>query len=256
MELTSEFRTLDFEQTLKDSFVIGFRNAASIVGCVFLWLITIWIPYINIGTTIALSMLPIELAKGSIISPLSIFDAKYRKYMGEYLITASLMTLPFFAIFFYVFATSIRFIQVFGMATGHSEFLMSFLEDPTAILATSGTVLLWVVLGFITVVVPMIVLNLSWSLAYYFLFDKNLNPIQSIKASNDATYGSKWMIFFVGLLMGIILVSVALIIMGICMAIGIQAVTVIVMSVLIAFLFSFAISMNASIWSQLKDNVA
>ena len=48
-----EMKKLDFAETLKDSIEIGAKNAPSIVVAVILWLVTIWIPYINIGTTIA-----------------------------------------------------------------------------------------------------------------------------------------------------------------------------------------------------------
>ncbi len=74
---------LSFELTLKDAVTTGLKNLPSILGCVVLWLLTIWIPYINVGTTIALGALPIELSKGNVINPTSIFDAKYRRYMGE-----------------------------------------------------------------------------------------------------------------------------------------------------------------------------
>ena len=63
-------KKLDFAETLKDSIAIGVKNAPSVVVAVALWLVTIWIPYINIGTTIAISLLPVELAKGSVINPL------------------------------------------------------------------------------------------------------------------------------------------------------------------------------------------
>ena len=63
-----EMKKLDFAETLKDSIAIGVKNAPSVVVAVALWLVTIWIPYINIGTTIAISLLPVELAKGSVIT--------------------------------------------------------------------------------------------------------------------------------------------------------------------------------------------
>ena len=48
-----EMKKLDFSETLKDSIAIGVKNAPSVVVAVALWLVTIWIPYLNIGTTIA-----------------------------------------------------------------------------------------------------------------------------------------------------------------------------------------------------------
>ncbi len=88
------------------------------------------------------------------INPLGIFDSKYRRYMGEYLITMGLMVIPIY-------------------------------------------------IAFIFMIIPGIVLSLAWSLAYYFLIEKGKNPIEALKASNDATYGSKWTMFAVALVFGI-----------------------------------------------------
>lgn len=82
---------LSFETTFKDSISIAMGNLVSILGCVVLWMITIWVPYINIGTTIAIALLPAELAKGNKVSPTSIFDAKYRDMMGDYFLIAGLV---------------------------------------------------------------------------------------------------------------------------------------------------------------------
>ena len=46
-----EVKKLDFGETLKDSVAIGVKNAPSVIAAVALWLITIWIPYLNVGTT-------------------------------------------------------------------------------------------------------------------------------------------------------------------------------------------------------------
>lgn len=70
----------------KDAWSIGIRNVFPLLGTVILYLLTIWIPYINIGTTIAMSSIPLELSKGHTISPVFIFKAKYRRYMGEFLV--------------------------------------------------------------------------------------------------------------------------------------------------------------------------
>ena len=72
------------------------------LGATVLWLLTIWIPYLNVGTTIAMNTIPIELSKGKVISPLFIFDGKYRKYMGEYFTLIGLMYLAIIpALFFH-----------------------------------------------------------------------------------------------------------------------------------------------------------
>ena len=201
-----EMKKLDFAETLKDSIEIGVKNAPSIVVAVILWLVTIWIPYINIGTTIAIKLLPVELAKGNVINPLSIFDSKYRRYMGEFLITWGLMLIPIY-------------------------------------------------IAALFLVVPGIVLSLSWTLSFYFLLDKGKNPIEAIKASNDATYGSKWTMFFVILVFSIIMGIVYGIFLFVCGAIDVAFITFVVMFILLVLAASIAMAIDASFWKQLKDNV-
>ena len=201
-----EMKKLDFAETLKDSIEIGVKNAPSIVVAVILWLVTIWIPFINIGTTIAIKLLPVELAKGNVINPLSIFDSKYRRYMGEFLITWGLMLIPIY-------------------------------------------------IATLFLVVPGIVLSLSWTLSFYFLLDKGKNPIEAIKASNDATYGSKWTMFFVILVFSIIMGIVYGIFLFVCEAIDVAFITFVVMFILLVLAASIAMAIDASFWKQLKDNV-
>ena len=201
-----EMKKLDFAETLKDSIEIGVKNAPSIVVAVILWLVTIWIPYITLGTTIAIKLLPVELAKGNVINPLSIFDSKYRRYMGEFLITWGLMLIPIY-------------------------------------------------IATLFLVVPGIVLSLSWTLSFYFLLDKGKNPIEAIKASNDATYGSKWTMFFVILVFSIIMGIVYGIFLFVCEAIDVAFITFVVMFILLVLAASIAMAIDASFWKQLKDNV-
>ena len=81
---------------LSEGIAIGIKNLASLIVASLLWLVTILIPYLNVGTTIAMSTIPIELSKGKVISPLFIFDAKYRKYMGEYFTLKGMMWMAIF----------------------------------------------------------------------------------------------------------------------------------------------------------------
>jgi len=66
---------------------IGLANFLSLILAYILWLITFWIPYLNVGTTIAIYNLVPAMAKGKVISPTEIFKAKYRKNMGEFFLT-------------------------------------------------------------------------------------------------------------------------------------------------------------------------
>ncbi|WP_295935309.1 hypothetical protein [uncultured Alistipes sp.] len=202
-----EFKKLDFSETLKDAIAIGVKNAPSLVAAIFLWLITIWIPYLNVGTTIAIQLLPVELAKGNVINPLSIFDAKYRRYMGQFFILAALQSVA-------------------------------------------------VMIAFMFMYIPGIVLSLSWSLSFYYLLDRGKNPLEALKASNDATYGSKWIMFFVALVFGICMGIVFGVFSAICAAIGVGFITFVVMFVLVVLAASIGVGISASYWKQMKDNVA
>ena len=63
-------KKLDFKELLTNTLTIGLKNFPSLLGCIVLWVLTIWIPYINVGTTIAIFKLRAALRKGKFISPL------------------------------------------------------------------------------------------------------------------------------------------------------------------------------------------
>ena len=85
-------RKLNIMATIQDGVKIGLVNYLSLILTVVLYVLTIWIPYLNVGTTIAMCSLPAELAKGNMLNPLFIFDGKYRRNMGEFFILYALMS--------------------------------------------------------------------------------------------------------------------------------------------------------------------
>ena len=82
--------------TFSDGFSTSFRLAMnqfwSVLGACLLWLITVWIPYINVGTTIGLIRLQIKLGRGEQIDAGEIFDAENRAAMGKIFLLWSFMT--------------------------------------------------------------------------------------------------------------------------------------------------------------------
>lgn len=112
-----------------------------------LWLVTVWIPYVNVGTTIALATLPVKLSKGEMISPMFIFDSEYRHCMGEYFI---LQAVIFSAVY----------------------------------------------ISILFMIVPAIVLSLSWMLAVYLLVGKGMNWALCLSESNRLMMGYKLKVFF------------------------------------------------------------
>jgi len=145
-------KKLVFGDVLSNAFSIGLKNFLSLIGCIILWLVTIWIPYINVGTTIAIITIPAALSKGNVISPLEIFNKKYFKYMGEFFLVSGL-----------------KYIILLPA--------MMFL------------------------IIPAVVLSIAYSLATLLVVDKGKGASEALKLSNQATYGNKWIIFLVQLVL-------------------------------------------------------
>lgn len=148
-------RKITVGNVIQEGVGIGFKNIGSLLVAVLLWFITFWIPYLNVGTTIALSTIPIELSKGKVVSPTFIFDSKYRRYMGEYFNLLGLMFLSILPAFFFM-------------------------------------------------IIPAYVIAIGWSLAVFIMLDKGISPSEALVQSNKATYGYKWTIFFIYLIIGVV----------------------------------------------------
>lgn len=77
---------LTIESILKESVAIGLKNAPALIVNAILWAITIWIPYLNVGTTIAITNMAAKMSKGQVLEMTEVFKPEYRKFMGEYFI--------------------------------------------------------------------------------------------------------------------------------------------------------------------------
>ena len=78
--------------TIKEGIAIGAKNIGPILVNVLLWALTVWIPYLNVGTTIGLMIgIVTKASRGEVIPMTEIFDPKYRKYIGEYFLTSGLV---------------------------------------------------------------------------------------------------------------------------------------------------------------------
>ena len=141
-------------EVLKEGLNVGIKNAPSLIVATLLWILTIWIPYINVGTTIAMCSIPVSLSKGEVLSPTFIFDAKFRKKMGDFFILEGLMNM------------AVLFAMVF-------------------------------------LIIPAYVLSYAWSQAIYLLLDKEITSTEALTMSNKLTYGYKWKLFGIDLLISI-----------------------------------------------------
>ena len=105
---------------ITNSIQLGLKNIAPIVGAVVLWLLTIWVPYLNVGTTIAMVGMVVALSKGNIISPFEIFDAKYRKNMGEFFLLIAFLWMGITAGYLFIIIPGI----VISIAWGQAIYLL------------------------------------------------------------------------------------------------------------------------------------
>ncbi len=83
----SSCATLSITQAFNDGFAMGVKNMFSYAGAFFLYILTIWIPYINLGTTYAMLTLPARYKKDEAFNPLSIFESRFRKPLVNLLLT-------------------------------------------------------------------------------------------------------------------------------------------------------------------------
>ena len=154
---------LEIISTISEGMTIGLKNVASLAVAVILYFLTIWIPYINVGTTIAMMTIPGRLAKGEIISPLFIFDDKYRKDFSAFFL------------------------------------LMAFIYLVTLV-------------GLFFMIIPAFIISISLMLSTYILVDFDKSPTDAMKLSNQATYGHKWEIFGIQILLSFIISTLGVII--------------------------------------------
>ena len=67
-----------------------------------------------------------------------------------------------------------------------------------------GLMMLSIIPAITFMVVPAIVIAISWSLSLFILLDKGVAPGQAMVLSNKATYGHKWNIFFISLVLYVV----------------------------------------------------
>lgn len=207
----SDHQHFDVGEIIKDGFGIGMRNFGSIAISYFLWLITIWIPYVNVGTTVAIMTLPLGLATNRDMSPVEIFESKYRRQFGEFFLLLGLMFIGF-------------------------------------------------VITFQFMVIPGLVLLLAWSQAPLILIDRKLNFSECLTVSNRITYGNKFSIFWVNLIMLFILFLGYLVFLGLSsLGFGLNLwIIVFMVVVLVAYYFfwvAFSLGVQAMIYKILSKNI-
>ncbi|MCM1034242.1 MAG: hypothetical protein NC038_00785 [Paludibacter sp.] len=200
-------KKLCISNILKEGVLLGTANFLSIVCAQLLYLLTIWIPYLNVGTTIAMQSIPVELAKGKVISPLFIFKSEYRRNMGEYFILSAIM-------------------------------------------------LVACLIGLFFGVIPMYVIMYAWSLAVYLFVDKDMTALDALHESNRLTYGNKWRIFAIGLILSAAIVLTTLLFVLIGNACDSETLMLCLILLLCLFVSPLVMGCNAMIYKTLTEGDA
>lgn len=85
---------LTMNNVIKESFTKGLKYVVPLFVNTLLWGLTVWIPYLNIGTTIGLLVgIMTKISRDEEVLMTEIFDPKYRKYMGEFFLTSGLLVM-------------------------------------------------------------------------------------------------------------------------------------------------------------------
>jgi uncharacterized membrane protein len=185
----------------KEGSKIGIKNIIPILVNALLWLVTLWIPYLNVGTTIGLFVgIVTKMGRNEPFSMTEIFNPQYRKNMGDFFLTSGFMAMGI---------------------TAASAFM----------------------------VVPGIILAITWSQALLIALDKNKDPMESISLSKKVTDGNKMTIFLAFLL----LEAAVLILASIFMHIPVIGILLTICTVVLCIFASIGI--QAVIYKKLTESV-
>jgi len=98
---------LDIFQTIKDGVSLGLKNFLPFLLTVILYLVTCWIPYLNVGTTVGLYKAVIALGRGEKIEAATLFDKKNFEPMSGFFLLMGLQFIGTLAAFCFMFIPGI-----------------------------------------------------------------------------------------------------------------------------------------------------
>ena len=105
---------LDIMQTIKDGVRYGLKNFFPLILMVILYFVTVWIPYLNVGTTIGLYKAVIGIGRGETIDPTSIFAKENFRNLSGFFLLLGLLYIGTMVAFLFMFIPGI----VMGIAWG------------------------------------------------------------------------------------------------------------------------------------------
>ena len=115
-------KKLEVFPTLIEACRLGIQNILPLILTVVLYVLTCWIPYLNVGTTVGLYRIIIGLSKGETVDPLSIFKKENFENMGGFFLMIGFLTMGITAAMAFMFIPAI----IMGIAWGYAIYI--FLE--------------------------------------------------------------------------------------------------------------------------------
>jgi len=107
---------LDIMQTIKDGVRYGLQNFFPLLLMVILYVVTVWIPYLNVGTTIGLYKAIIGIGRGETIDPTAIFDKDNFKNLSGFFLLLGLLYIGIVVAAFFMFVPAIVMSVAWGFA--------------------------------------------------------------------------------------------------------------------------------------------
>ena len=86
-------KKLDLFQTITDAVNLGITNIVPLLLTAVLYLVTIWIPWLNVGTTVGFYKTIIKLSKGETVEPTAIFSKENFNNVGNFFLLLGLMSI-------------------------------------------------------------------------------------------------------------------------------------------------------------------
>ena len=117
-----ETKKLEVIPTLTEACRLGIKNVVPLILAVILFILTVWIPYLNVGTTIGMNRLIIDMSRGKTIDPLSIFKKENFENWGGFFLLLGFLSVGLTAAFAFMIVPGI----IMGIAWGYAIYI--FLE--------------------------------------------------------------------------------------------------------------------------------
>ena len=115
-----EYPKINVMDTIKDGFQLALKNVLPLILLVILYVLTVWIPYLNVGTTVGLYKAVIAMSRGEVVDPVSIFDKDNFKYFGNMFLLLGFQTVGITAATAFMFVPGI----ILSLAWGFAMYLL------------------------------------------------------------------------------------------------------------------------------------